>query len=455
MAFNLLDAARNLLTEQVINRLADYLGEPESNTQTALDGALPTVLGGLIQRVNQPGGAADVLGELRQYPPAASGGLLQSLEALFTGDATRPTAFGGSDLLGTLFGGRLNGVAEALAAHANVKTTSATTLLGVAGTALMSALSGHSAGVPSNPSGLAMLLDEQRDAVTAALPAGLITLLSRVPGFELFAGGTTRPVTPLGEARSTTDAPRVAPAGTTVAYGESRPERRKMNWLPWVLALLGIILLIYLLRNCGDRRETVGAAADTLRTEANETGDRLAAEADTVATDVRAAADTVGERLENAADRLGAFFKRNLPTGFELNIPERGVENKLVQYIESDRVVDKETWFDFDRLLFDTNEATLKPSSQEQLKNVAEILRAYPNVNIKIGGYTDNVGDPKANQNLSERRASSVVGELKRLGVAASRLESEGYGEQHPVASNDTEAGRAQNRRISIRVTKK
>lgn len=454
MAFNLLDAAKTLLTGQVVSRLAGHLGESETNTRTALDGALPTVLGGLIQRANEPGGAADLLGEIRQYPTAEGGGLLQALEATYSGDF-QAAGRAGTGLLGTIFGGRLNGVADALAAHANVKTTSATTLLGVAGAALLNALSGHSTGTASattNPSGLAMLLDEQRDAVTAAFPAGLITLLSRVPGFELFAGGTTRPVTPVSEVRSAAgDTRREAPA----AYAEGRPERKKMNWLPWLLALLGILLLIYLVRNCGDDRAAVGAAGDTLRTEVGETGDRIAAEADTVATDVRAAADTVGERLENAADRLGAFFKRNLPTGFELNIPERGVENKLVQYLESDRAVDKETWFDFDRLLFDTNEATLKPSSQEQLKNVAEILRAYPNVNIKIGGYTDNTGDPKANLNLSQRRAASVVAELKRLGVATNRLESEGYGEQHPVASNDTEAGRAQNRRISIRVTKK
>lgn len=132
-----------------------------------------------------------------------------------------------------------------------------------------------------------------------------------------------------------------------------------------------------------------------------------------------------------------------------------GIEANLLDFIKSDKAVDKETWFDFDRLTFETGSATLKPESQEQLKNIAEILKAFPNVNIKLGGYTDNTGNANSNLKLSGDRAASVKGELVKLGIDGGRLESEGYGQEHPVASNDTEEGRAQNRRISVRVTKK
>lgn len=132
-----------------------------------------------------------------------------------------------------------------------------------------------------------------------------------------------------------------------------------------------------------------------------------------------------------------------------------GIEANLLNFIKSDKAVDKDTWFDFDRLTFETGSATLKPESQEQLSNIAAILKAYPNVNVKLGGYTDNTGDANANLKLSNDRAASVKAELAKMGIADGRLESEGYGQEHPVASNDTEAGRAQNRRISIRVTKK
>ncbi len=143
--------------------------------------------------------------------------------------------------------------------------------------------------------------------------------------------------------------------------------------------------------------------------------------------------------------------------GMKLNIASSGnpVEPSLLDFIESDRGADKETWFDFDRLLFETGSAKLKSESGEQLENVAEILKAYPAVNVKLGGYTDKTGDPAANLKLSTDRAQSVKKSLADLGIDQSRLEAEGYGEEHPVASNDTEDGRAKNRRISIRVTKK
>ncbi|UFH56475.1 sodium-translocating pyrophosphatase [Spirosoma sp. KNUC1025] len=153
--------------------------------------------------------------------------------------------------------------------------------------------------------------------------------------------------------------------------------------------------------------------------------------------------------------KLGEFSIQKLTNGIELNIPEFGIENKLLGFIKSDKAVDKETWFDFDRLTFETNSATLKPESQEQLKNISEVLKAYPNVNVKLGGYTDNTGNAASNLKLSQDRANSVRVELEKMGIDKGRLEAEGYGQAHPVASNDTEEGRAQNRRISIRVTKK
>lgn len=143
--------------------------------------------------------------------------------------------------------------------------------------------------------------------------------------------------------------------------------------------------------------------------------------------------------------------------GTKLNIAASGnpVEAALLDFVKSDKKVDKETWFDFDRLLFETGSAKLQPQSAEQLENVAEILKAYPEVDIKLGGYTDNTGDASANLKLSTDRAQSVMKELSDLDIDKGRLDAEGYGEEHPVASNDTEDGRARNRRISMRVTKK
>ena len=160
--------------------------------------------------------------------------------------------------------------------------------------------------------------------------------------------------------------------------------------------------------------------------------------------------------IHAGVEKLGAFFSRKLPNGIELNIPEFGIENNLITFIEDkNKAVDKETWFNFDRIAFETGSAKLSTESLEQIKNLSEILKAYPNVNFKIGGYTDNTGDAKLNLKLSQDRAAAVKAAIEKEGVGAGRLDAEGYGAEHPVASNETEEGRAQNRRIAVRISKK
>ena len=139
-----------------------------------------------------------------------------------------------------------------------------------------------------------------------------------------------------------------------------------------------------------------------------------------------------------------------------MTVGKNSVEAKLVDFIKSDKAVDKETWFTMDRLYFQTGKTALKASSNEQLQNLAAILKAYPKTELKLGGYTDNTGDAKQNLALSQERANVAKAELVKLGVAESRIVAEGYGQDHPVcAANDTEACKAQNRRIDVRVTKK
>jgi len=167
--------------------------------------------------------------------------------------------------------------------------------------------------------------------------------------------------------------------------------------------------------------------------------------------------ETASTETESVFDlaKLGAFVKKKIGD-LELSLPEFGVENKVIAFIEDkNKAVDKTTWFSFDRLLFETGSAKLKPQSEEQLNNMAQILKTYPNVEIKLGGYTDNVGDDKMNLELSQKRAESVKAALVAKSIASSRISPEGYGEEHPVASNDTPEGRAQNRRIDVRITKK
>lgn len=116
-------------------------------------------------------------------------------------------------------------------------------------------------------------------------------------------------------------------------------------------------------------------------------------------------------------------------------------------------VLDPNAWYTIENLYFQTGSSDLKAGSETQLMNLAEILNAYPNLKIKLGGYTDNSGTEETNQKLSNLRAQTAKLKLLELGIAADRIEAEGYGSQYPVCeAYDTDECKAKNRRIDVRV---
>lgn len=103
-------------------------------------------------------------------------------------------------------------------------------------------------------------------------------------------------------------------------------------------------------------------------------------------------------------------------------------------------------------LTFATDSASIAPRFGPVLNDVADVLQTYPATYVDIIGHTDSVGPADYNQVLSERRASSVASALIQRGVMADRLYVAGMGETAPIASNDTDAGRAANRRVEIKI---
>jgi outer membrane protein OmpA-like peptidoglycan-associated protein len=107
--------------------------------------------------------------------------------------------------------------------------------------------------------------------------------------------------------------------------------------------------------------------------------------------------------------------------------------------------------FVLDGVNFDTAKATIRPESYPRLDGVVEYMTYKKSAHIRIIGHTDNVGDPAANKRLSERRASACRDYLMKKGIDGSRIETAGYGDQQPIATNDTPEGRQKNRRIEAK----
>ncbi len=105
-------------------------------------------------------------------------------------------------------------------------------------------------------------------------------------------------------------------------------------------------------------------------------------------------------------------------------------------------------------ILFDTGKATIKSESVSTMVDIIQILNEYPSANFTVEGHTDSVGSMTTNQKLSEARANTVRDFLINEGIAATRLNAIGYGEEKPIASNATRSGRKQNRRVEINLIK-
>jgi outer membrane protein OmpA-like peptidoglycan-associated protein len=402
METNLVDILKGYVTPDVISKASTMLGESESGVYKGVSASIPTLLSGLVHKSNDSSTMESVMNLINENSSNYDN-VLSNLPSLLTGYGNSTALDSGSKLMALLFKNKQSDTTDVIARTSGIKDSSAASLLGMAAPMLLS----YFAKSGMTLSSLKSLLSSQKENILSAAPSGL----------NLGFGSTID-----NDIRGK-------------IHDVRKAESSSAKWLiPLLLVGAGLFALFFFSKGCNRKEASTAVATETV---------------DTITTETE-------EVVEEPTDALGNFFKFKLPNGIELNAPEFGIENKLNTWLmDETKVVDKTTWFNFDRLLFDTGKATLRPESQEQLKNMVEILKAYPAVELKLGGYTDNVGDPAFNLKLSGDRAKSVMDEMIKMGIAKDRLESEGYGEQFPVASNDTEEGKAQNRRIAVRVTKK
>lgn len=151
----------------------------------------------------------------------------------------------------------------------------------------------------------------------------------------------------------------------------------------------------------------------------------------------------------------------SLPDGTKLEAYPGGIEDQLIKFIQSDEYKNgtaeslKNKWFNFDDLNFKFGTTELEASSKRQLDNIVAILKAFPDVKIKIGGYTDKKGDDAKNKKLSDDRAKAVKAALEKAGVGAQVPEAEGYGEeQATVAETASDEERKVDRKTAVRLLK-
>ena len=162
---------------------------------------------------------------------------------------------------------------------------------------------------------------------------------------------------------------------------------------------------------------------------------------------------TKGDKLQNALIGAGAGALAGGGVGYYMDVQEAKLRQRLEGTgVSVTRVGDNITLNLPSSITFSTNSADLNAGFYSALDGVTLVLKEYNKTVIEVAGHTDSTGSDSYNQQLSQRRASSVASYLGSHGVDGQRLLTVGAGEAHPVASNDTETGRAQNRRVEMTI---
>ncbi|MDW5288168.1 OmpA family protein [Formosa sp. PL04] len=396
---NLLKSLSNYITPDLITQASETLGESETGVFNAISISIPTLLNGLLNNVNDTTVIDNVI-NLANHKNFDASATLSSLPTLLTDKRNESTLEAGTSMLNLLFGSQQSKLFDILGNESGVKKTSISRLLLMAAPLFLAYI--RKSGYDS--SRLIKTLNAEKDDIQKNVPTGLNALFAKNKMLKT-------------EVKAKIKTPK-----------KKSVESAKPRWILPFLIFVAALLLFYLMRE-GDGEPNMPIIPEHIPTTLQEPIEPLIKDTKT---------------------------KITLPNGTTFKVYNLGLESSLSTWLANpENVIDKNTLFDFDGLLFPVAEAKLLPESQVQLKNLVDILNAYPNTTIRIEGYTDNTRDPDFNLKLSEDRAQNVVTEIIVMGIDPKRLSAEGYGEQHPVATNDTEEGQAQNRRIVMRVTNK
>lgn len=333
--------------------------------------------------------------------PSGAAGLLGmmrnspvDLDKLFSNpanSASRDVLREGDAMAHNVLGDSFNNAANAISRHAGVALGSAQSLLGLAAPLALGSIKRNAPPSGFTPEGLMRFLQGQRDDVLAAAPQGLPLNL------------------PDRTAADVSRAPRTAAA----------PPRRG-GVLPWLLGIGAAVLLALIVGQCMNQRTP----------------------------EVTKIAPPPAPEI--TAPTLPSI---TLPGGIRLDAAPGSIGYNLAEYLGSAQPAPRT--FTFENLNFDTGFVVVTPESTRTLDAIATTLNAYPNAQVRLEGHTDNVGDRQANIDLSLARAQAVAASLSERGVDPARITTAGFGPDNPLGSNDTEAGRAQNRRLELTVTQK
>lgn len=422
MAINLLEMLQGQVGGELASQASRFLGESESNTSKAVGAILPTLIGGLASKASNESGARGVLDFLKSNN--IDGSILGTLGGLFGGgQSTDNLMNSGAGILKFLLGDKLGSIVDVISNVAGIKTGSSSSLLKMAAPLLMGFVGKYVKDKAIDALGLKNLLGGQKDFISKGIPAALSTVL----GLSNIGGTASSSNAKMSSGTS---------SGNSGGLGNGN------NLLKWLLPLLllGAIAWFLSRKSCNKATETPALVTETVDA-------------------AKAAADAAAAEQKRIADSIAATISKfTLPGGAALEVKKGGFTDKIASFFSDStaKIDPKAMGFAFDGVNFKTGSDSLTMESSGQLNELISVLNAFPKVAIKVVGHTDNAGNPATNLKLSDARAKAVKAYLVNTGkIAGARIATAGMGDKQPIADNATDAGKAQNRRVEVLVTKK
>lgn len=414
MSINIIDLAKQYLTPSTISHVSQEVGESESTVSKAISAFIPIILGGLVEKNSS---ASGLLHSLKSF------GASKGLNSLSTTTETSPVL---TTIIDTLFGSNKSTIIDKVASFAGLSSGSSSKLFNVASEAILGSIGKHASDHNLGEAEFSSLLNTGKSSLMSLIPAGLG--LGSLGLGNIF--GSDKIETPKVETYTKRVEEEVKPY-VSPSY-DNEPEKKSSIW-KWLLPLLLLLLGGYLIWNFLKKPKT--EVVDTTVNVEN---------VDTVTNVATPTVSDINLDGVNLKGYLGGF------------------EEQLISFINSPDYANltedqlKEKWFNFDNVnfVFGTTDQ-LEDGSSVQLDNLAQILKKYPNAKIKIGAYTDKVGDDANNKALSQKRADFIKAELGKLGVGAQVVGAEGYGEEFATVDEAaSDEDRATDRKMSVRFTK-
>jgi OmpA-OmpF porin, OOP family len=461
---NLFGELKELLVGEVAIKAAAIIGEKEDKVKTAIEGLIPTVVGGLMKRATNETGATTIMNMVKKGNH--EGKIIEQLDGLLQNkDNFKNFTEKGNNVVSMLLPDKKSSIATMISQFAGVRNSSATSLLAMVAPLVMDKLGKlvHTQGL--DKIGLANTLLEQKSYLLDETPEDLQPKMIDVLGLSTFMSEEIKPIqyAPGSPIKSASINKPVANKPTEYRevsysdkdYDEEGSGMKLPKWLLPAVLITAVLAGIGYFAATYDWSQLRSNDTTTLEPDTSQMEQVTNAQIDTT----NLPKDTTAAKVDSSAAAVTvlapvATTGINLPNGQKLDIATGTFNYQFAQYL-ADSSAKVNQIFTFDNLNFEPNSPVLIAGSEKTVQDLAKIMTAYPRVQVKLTGYTDNTGDSLQNRKLSIKRAFAVRNLLVTNGISDIRIDFAGKGSSNPVASNATEAGKAKNRRIEVKVVRK